>query len=672
MLEATVTLLIRCPSQGDLQAFILGELPLDTIEAIGAHLATCESCTAFMDERSARADTSIDGLRSALKDTATAFDDLAAEPECQKLQERAERLLLADDAPTKDLPRTSTPRPAATAADSDEMHIAGYLNIKELGRGYFATVYLARDSKHERLVAIKVARRERYSDELIQLFRREAKTAAALDHENIVPVLDYGELTDGRPYIVMRYIEGKSLAEALKSEVISHKRAAKIVAEVAKGLHYAHQKGLVHRDIKPANILLDKQGKPLIADFGLAINDDWALHPEAFAGTVHYMSPEQIRSADDIPGTHRHIDSRSDIWSLGVVFYQLLTNKLPFNGKSQDDWREQIVYREPRAPRSIDHTIPVELERVTLECLRKSIPDRPPTARDVAQRVERWLFWHTWFNRQTIAITASCALLLIAFLLLLNGNSPFGLASSVATMFSSPPKGNEGPSSGVAARPFVLDAFAKPNLWTPLLDVEPVPRIWPAVPTADRMRYDENRQEFDVSINRYALFDLGQTSSPTFQVQVNISKANWLGSAGLFLGHKRSPTDASLEQCEVIWVHGFPGDARTEVQIRRTIISFRPLEDPRVGPQITTLPLAAATVPMPTRDGNILELHVLNGALSSVFWRSTPLPSLISPLPPDAPASDCVGVLGLIAENCHATFRDARFFNSTLTVGENE
>ncbi|HJV05434.1 MAG TPA: protein kinase, partial [Actinomycetota bacterium] len=238
-----------------------------------------------------------------------------------------------------------------------------------LGRGGMAQVYRATDRVLGRTVAVKVLSR-RFSEDrrFVARFRREAQASAGLNHPHVVSVFDTGS-HDGVHYIVMEYVEGETLGAILAREgPLPLDRAARIAADVAEALESAHRQGLVHRDVKPGNVMIDRQGRVKVVDFGIAraAADDTLTQTGTVLGTASYLSPEQARGD--------RVDARSDVYSLGCVLYEMVTGRTPFAADSSVAMAFRHVNEEPRPPSELRPEVPAELDAVVMRALEKE-PD---------------------------------------------------------------------------------------------------------------------------------------------------------------------------------------------------------------------------------------------------------------------------------------------------------
>jgi len=258
-----------------------------------------------------------------------------------------------------------------------------YRILRKLGTGGMANVYLAEDEDLGRRVAIKILNDRYASDEAFtERFRREAKSAAALSHPNIVSIYDRGD-SDGRPYIAMEVIEGKSLKELIVgSGPLPISQAVAYAKQILSATRFAHRHGIIHRDIKPHNILLGHEDRLKVTDFGIARSGASQMtEVGSIMGTAQYLSPEQARGAP--------VTAASDLYSVGVVLYEMLTGKTPFNGETPLEIAMKHVNDPPRAPSEHRPDIPPELDQVVLRALSKDIHERYGTAEEFSADLDR-------------------------------------------------------------------------------------------------------------------------------------------------------------------------------------------------------------------------------------------------------------------------------------------
>lgn len=260
-----------------------------------------------------------------------------------------------------------------------------YRLVTALGDGTYGIVYEAYDEKLRRTVALKLARRPTHESEHAEFnnFLEESRILSALDHPRILPVLDHGITSDGRQYIVSKFLAGGNLEQRIETQPLTIPAALRVVREIADALQHAHQNGLFHRDVKLANILFDDLGNPYLADFGIALRDaERRERANSIAGSPVFMSPEQIRTSD------ASIDGRTDIWSLGVVLYVLLTNQYPFPGGALDVLFREILERHPQPPRQLNANVSRELEQLVLRCLEKDVSKRFASAAELVEELD--------------------------------------------------------------------------------------------------------------------------------------------------------------------------------------------------------------------------------------------------------------------------------------------
>jgi serine/threonine protein kinase len=368
-----------------------------------------------------------------------------------------------------------------------------YQIVAEIGRGGMAIVYKAWQPSLERFVALKVLPAYfQHDPEFLARFHREAKSAARLNHPNIITVHDTGEF-DGVHYIAMEYVEGGSLRDRLAAGPLSLEEAESILAQIADALDFAHRHGLIHRDIKPANILFTDDGRPKVTDFGIARASDGThlTRTGVLMGTPEYMAPEQAEG--------RPVDHRTDLYALGVVLYQMLTGRAPFQGTTPHATLHAVIYEPPPPPRQIAPGLPSAVEAVVLKAIAKQPERRFQRGADMAAALRAALLDKAPKGRvaatprrsPAIWIMAGIAAVLVLLLgglaLLLGGGGGGGTAavptaSAIAWVTPTEPPATPVPSSS-AAPPSVTPAFFTEPPVVPT-DTPPPPATTP-VPATD-------------------------------------------------------------------------------------------------------------------------------------------------------------------------------------------
>ncbi len=279
---------------------------------------------------------------------------------------------------------------AKKAARAAEMlgELADYELLEEIGRGGQGVVFRARQKSLNRTVALKVISLGQWASKAhLTRFRREAESAASLEHPCIVPIYEVGE-GDGSCYFSMKLIEGGQLDEVVRREPMPIRRAVELIAKVARTVHYAHEHGILHRDIKPGNILLDTKGEPHLTDFGLARlveSESTVTRTLEVLGTPSYMAPEQAA------GNNAAISSVTDVYGLGAVLYQLLTGHPPFAGGTTYETIKLVLDAEPRQPRLLNPKVDRDLSTICLKCLEKDPRRRYSSALALGEDLEHWL-----------------------------------------------------------------------------------------------------------------------------------------------------------------------------------------------------------------------------------------------------------------------------------------
>jgi serine/threonine protein kinase len=549
-----------------------------------------------------------------------------------------------------------------------------YAFRKIVGQGGFGCVFEAWDEVLRRTVAIKLARRDRFDGTIgRERFLEEARAAARLNHPHIVTVHDSGTDADGNPFVVFEYISGESLAERIKHDPLSLAEALEVLITVADAVHAAHKAGLVHRDLKPANILLDASGRAYVTDFGLAVDEHSQRdHAGEVAGSPQYMSPEQLR------GETHYLDGRTDIWSLGVILYEMLAHRRPFSGRNLGEVRDEILNREPKPLRQMDDSIPIEVERICLCCLKKAISERFTSAADLQNALKSCRSVPAPKTEpqpakkpnSTNVLLISAVILFSAAALLVWRYQPHPDADAFKNLTTKSTDTPSNPTETTAKVSAATETAASTSQvsnappiygkWVALLSQPPKLLDWPIDSKNSRWHHDPDLQELWVACDRRGLLKVGHVASGDYQVQVSLFQSPWAGGIGFCLGrHELEENGKRIRRVQLFELQCPSDKGRIKYFLHRTMLVENVVEQRPV----TRETVSTSNLPAPGPVDQVLRFEIQKGRVTRIHWGEADLRDLLQIRDPNSiRIEDSYGDFGVYAEHGSGVFRKIELF----------
>jgi serine/threonine protein kinase len=525
-----------------------------------------------------------------------------------------------------------------------------YRLLEYLGGGTYGEVWKALHPTLNRVVAVKILRHKHSADARIRnSFVEEGRKLGVLNGIGVVQVFDAGQ-EDNWHFLVSEFVEGGDLSKLMARKTLTPDAAARLVADIALALHRAHSLQIVHRDIKPQNILLDRDGRPKLADFGLAATDvEQQRERGGVMGTAVYMAPELVR------GESHWADSRTDIYALGVVLYQMLTGKLPFRGRDRAETYHQILERPAPPLRTLNESISPALEAICLKCLAKDPAERFTTARDLERALR-----HCTARRPMPWAKIIAAGTVVIFLAILASWRPWQNASSqnpAAVGVLIPAEGTSVGEQWTLGLGTAAEVLSPPG----------------KVHTVD-MHFSREIDGLSVATAASALVQLGKLDigeTPQFSYGVDITEPDLHGGSGIFIGYHPGPCsiqgEPSAGHMQAFWLskHGNNGE-KPEYRVRR----WRTEIDPRNGNLLESETLGWERVEFPSSHlAARLQIDISEGLVVRVLWNGKALSKLTSDYANSRlDASYYNGPFGVFTQGGTAWFRNPTVTRSPPTT----